>query len=76
MPYQSNTDLPESVRHHLPEHAQTIYREAYNNAHKQYADPSKRNNPSESMDAVCAQVAWAAVKKQYHKGADGKWVKN
>jgi cation transport regulator len=30
MPYTVNADLPDSVRHHLPEHAQSIYREAFN----------------------------------------------
>jgi cation transport regulator len=32
MPYANNDDLPASVRNHLPEHAQSIYREAFNHA--------------------------------------------
>jgi ChaB len=32
MPYPTNADLPPSVRSHLPEHAQEIYREAFNHA--------------------------------------------
>jgi cation transport regulator ChaB len=28
MPYEVNADLPPSVRSHLPEHAQDIFREA------------------------------------------------
>jgi cation transport regulator ChaB len=37
MPYDANPELPKSVRDHLPEHAQTIYREAFNHAWLQYA---------------------------------------
>lgn len=32
IPYKQRMDLPESVRTVLPEHAQDIYRAAYNNA--------------------------------------------
>ena len=31
-PYETNKDLPDSVKKHLPEHAQDIYREAFNNS--------------------------------------------
>ena len=36
MPYASNGELPASVRNHLPEHAQDIYREAFNHAWRTY----------------------------------------
>jgi len=42
MPYKSTEDLPDPVRKHLPPHAQEIYREAFNNAYEEYADPKKR----------------------------------
>lgn len=29
MPYKTKSDLPESVKHVLPSHAQDIYKEAY-----------------------------------------------
>lgn len=41
MPYQRNDDLPESVKKHLPPHAQDIYREAFNPAQEEYKDPHK-----------------------------------
>lgn len=63
MPYTSNEDLPESVRKHLPEHAQSIYRKVFNNAHKQYGD-----------DARAARMAWAVVERMYEKNKDGMWV--
>ena len=67
MPYKSITALPETVRQHLPKHAQEIYMEVYNNAWDQYAERKDR-------EAVSHKVAWAAVKKQYKKQGD-KWVK-
>jgi len=47
----------------LPQGAQTIYRKAFNNAHKYYKD---------ELRAI--KVAWSAVKKVYKKKGD-KWVK-
>ncbi len=66
MPYRSNQELPESVKTVLPSHAQDIYREAFDHAWAEYADPSKRRG-NESLDEVAHKVAWAAVKKQYEK---------
>ena len=37
MPYRANQDLPSSVREHLPNHAQDIYREAFNHAYEAHA---------------------------------------
>lgn len=73
MPYQSNADLPQSIQQHLPKHAQDIYRAAFNHAFLEYQNPENRHNPSESLDAVCSRVAWAAVKKKYEKKSDGTW---
>ena len=42
MPYRNNQQLPDSVKNNLPSHAQDIYREAFDNAWDEYADPSKR----------------------------------
>ena len=64
MPYSTNSELPAAVKNHLPEHAQTIYREAFNNAHKQY------NNEESAF-----KVAWSAVEKEYKKNDEGEWVK-
>lgn len=64
MPYTSNSELPSSVRNNLPEHAKTIYREAFNSAYAEYGH----------NDARAARVAWAAVSHSYKK-REGKWVK-
>jgi cation transport regulator len=42
MPYRVNSDLPPSVRNHLPDHAQDIYREAFNDAFASHADEIDR----------------------------------
>lgn len=71
MPYQTNADLPESVRHVLPAHAQDIYRAAFNNAWDEYKNPKDRRT-EESREEVAHKVAWSAVKKKYHKEGE-KW---
>lgn len=75
MPYESEKDLPERVKNHLPEHAQHIYRKAFNNAWEEYKEPSKRRDPNEDQEAIAHKVAWSAVEKEYHKDGD-QWVRN
>lgn len=66
MPYASNSDLPASVRNHLPPPAQDVYREAFNHAWKAYAHDPRR-------EEICHRTAWAAVKHGYAKAEDGHW---
>lgn len=64
MPYDHLEDLPESVRDHLPRHAQEIYRAAFNNAWETYDHDEERAH----------RIAWAAVKHQYEKEeTTGQW---
>jgi len=64
MPYKSLSHLPESVREHLPKHAQEIYRGAYNSAWDEYNHDEERAH----------RVAWAAVKHKYEKNEEtGMW---
>jgi cation transport regulator len=65
MPYDSNADLPESVRDNIPAHAQDIYRAAFNNAWDEYGHDESRAH----------RVAWGAVEREYHKYSSGTWVK-
>lgn len=62
MPYATNDDLPPSIRDHLPQHAQDIFRSAFNNAWATYAirDPGR-------IEEIAHRVAWAAVKRRYRK---------
>ena len=73
MPYKANDNLPDTVRAHLPEHAQSIYREAFNSAWDGYADPYRRRGDA-SREEVAHMVAWSAVKQQYEKRND-RWTR-
>ncbi len=64
MPYANRGDLPERVRNSLPEHAQEIYKEAFNSAWEEYGHDESRAH----------RVAWGAVERSYHKNESGKWV--
>ena len=67
MPYRTIEDLPESVRRHLPRHAQEIYRSAFNNAWQSHSlDPAR--------EEITHRIAWAAVKRRYGK-TGGEWVR-
>lgn len=75
MPYKSVRELPASVKDNIPEHAQEIYKEAFNNAWDQYSDSSKRRGDA-TREETAHRVAWAAVKKEYEKNEKtGKWKK-
>jgi cation transport regulator len=58
VPYSSNNQLPPSVRNYLPSHRQDIHREAFNHA---------------CQEQIAHRVAWAAVKRLYHKDIDELW---
>lgn len=66
MPYASNQELPLPLRSHLPELAQSVYRETFNHAWTSYAQNPRR-------EQIAHRVAWSAVKQHWHKGADGQW---
>jgi cation transport regulator len=63
MPYDSLSDLPDSVRNNLPKHAQEIHKEAFNSAEEQYGEESRAH-----------RVAWSAVENKYEKNEQGNWV--
>jgi cation transport regulator len=60
MPYATNDELPPSVRNHLPEHAQSIYREAFNHAFAAHQGDVRQ-------EEAAHRIAWAAVKRSYVK---------
>lgn len=72
MPYKSTNELPDSVKHVLPAHAQDIYKEAFNSAYEEYKDPDDRRDEA-SREEVAHRVAWSAVKKKYEKGDNDRW---
>lgn len=72
MPFKTSDDLPDSVKHVLPMHAQHIYKEAFNSAYDEYKNPADRKDGAD-REETAHKVAWAAVKQKYHKGADERW---
>lgn len=66
MPYGHNSELPRPVRAHLPEHAQDIYREAFNHAYGAHSGDPRQ-------EEAAHRIAWAAVKRSYAKEGD-LWV--
>ncbi|HUC50851.1 MAG TPA: ChaB family protein [Xanthobacteraceae bacterium] len=66
MPYRVNSDLPPAVRTHLPDHAQDIYREAFNHAWAEHAGEGRQ-------EEAAHRIAWAAVKRSYVKVGD-EWL--
>ena len=66
MPYLTTDDLPHSIRGHLPLHAQEIFLAAFNNAWREYGH-------APDIEAIAHRIAWAAVKRRYHKSGD-EWV--
>ncbi len=67
MPYRSNADLPVNLRQILPDHAQDIFREAFNHAYAAHAGEGRQ-------EEAAHRIAWAAVKRGYVKTAAG-WVR-
>lgn len=74
MPYDSLAELPDSVKDNLPNHAQEIYKEAYNSAWDEYKDPEDRRGDA-SREETSHRVAWSAVKQKYEKNDNGNWVR-
>ena len=73
MPYDKISELPDSVRDSLPNHAQEIYQAAYNSAWEQYDEPEERRDDA-SREETAHRVAWAAVKRDYEKEeVSGRW---
>ena len=66
MPYVSNVELPASIRYSLPDHAQDIYRAAFNNAFVAHTGDPRR-------EEAAHRIAWAAVKRSYVQ-VDGYWI--
>jgi cation transport regulator len=70
MRYASKSDLPPTVRNVLPEPAQELYLEAYNQGWDQY----KEGQGYLSRDGVAHQRGWTAVRHVYVQDqGTGKW---
>jgi cation transport regulator len=66
MPYAATTELPPPIRKYLPQHAQEIYRAAFNEAYDHYGA---------AHEDTAHRIAWAAVKRHYVRRGTGIWVR-
>jgi cation transport regulator len=71
MPYQKIDELPDSVRNSLDEHAQEIYRQAFNSAWEQSLDPEEPTDAA-AREETAHRVAWAAVKQSNDNSAEDR----
>jgi cation transport regulator len=71
--YKNNSDLPDKVKENLPDHAQDIYREAFNSAWEQYDEKEERQE-GRTREETAHAVAWSAVENTYEKNENGEWV--
>jgi len=60
VPYADNSELPASLQNHLPDHAQDIYRKAFNHAFATHVGDPRQ-------EEAAHRIAWAAVKRGYVK---------
>lgn len=70
--YNTVTDLPRAIRDELPEHAQEIYRAAYNLAVEEH----RASNPDPDEDelhGMADQAAWMRVQMEYDRDDSGAW---
>jgi cation transport regulator len=70
MIYSTVTELPKTIRDELPEHAQEIYRAAYNLTVEEHraADHSEHK-----LQEMADQAAWQRVKMEYEQDDTGQW---
>lgn len=67
MPYEKTSSLPDSVRTSLPQHAQEIYMEVYNNAWEQYEKLEERRGDA-SREETAHKVAWVCCQERVQEG--------
>lgn len=72
-PYRTKKELPDPIKENLPADAQDIYKETFNNAYKQFKDPSRLKYGGD-RETAAHRVAWSAVKNKYRKNEKDKWV--
>lgn len=73
MTYQDRSELPDTLQRTLPEAAQDVYIDAYNQAMRgDTATPSGEL----SNESAAHAVAWQAVEQEFERSdADGNWYR-
>ncbi len=74
MTYKTTNDLPDTIRQALPEEAQKIYLEAYNQSWENYEEEIEPGE--QDREAVAHRDGWAAVKHEFVQDEKkGKWYR-
>jgi cation transport regulator len=73
MRYDSESDLPDSVRNQLPPPALAIFRQAYNAAWDNWQEPEDADAIHSSREDAAQLAAWAAVRDRYERDAADTW---
>lgn len=69
--YKSIKELPPSVRTHLPQSAQELYRATYNRNWEKLA--AGKTTDTEQIEAEAHEAARLAVKAEFHQDDEGRW---
>jgi cation transport regulator ChaB len=72
MRYESQQDLPEALQDVLPEEAQKLYLEVYQEAWDSYEE---EEGGELSRDGVAHRQAMHAVRSNFVQAKDGKWYR-
>jgi cation transport regulator ChaB len=76
MSYQSKADLPETLQTALPDEAQTVYINAYNEAEAMMARNEQASTGGLPTASAAHAVAWEAVEEQFEQNEkDGTWYR-
>jgi cation transport regulator len=74
MHYDSESDLPDTVRNQLPADAQTVFRTAYNAAWETYSEePIDPDVPKPGRHETAQQEAWNSVRALFERQENGEW---
>lgn len=72
MSYSTVTELPKAIRDELPEHAQEIYRAAYNLTIEEHR-AADHDQDEHELQEMADQAAWQRVQMEYDRDDTGKW---
>src|SRR4030042_906129 len=74
MPYDKTFKMP-TIPEGLPKEAVDILSSTYSNIRQKWTEENPKDPENEENKKSAASIAWAAVKKQYKKNEEGKWLK-
>lgn len=70
--YKHRTDLPIALQRTMPDEAQEMYREEYNDIWKRY-QYTYNDIGALSAEELAHRMAWGKVKRNFSKDCEGQW---